>query len=222
MTPSLQEIRKRLGYQSKYVERYILQRRFPELCQAILERKAAQRVKYQKHLRRKLKSILGEEPAPTLHEVAKRLGFRGNNYLLEHYPELCRAIVSRHSEYRKAQFNGIPVKLRAILREEPAVTLRAAAIRLGRNASYLGSRFPDVCQAISKRYVLFKMDQSLQNKKEAVKRLRAMALNLDSAGVFPSLKRIKSVLRTPVGLTYDEAGAVLRELRSQFKSIKGG
>jgi hypothetical protein len=28
------------------------------------------------------------------------------------------------------------------------------------------------------------------------------------------------VLRTPVGLTHDEAGAVLRELRSQFKSIR--
>ena len=222
VTSSLQEIRKRLGYQSKYVERYILQRRFPELCQAILERKAAQRVKYQKHLRRKLKSILGEEPAPTLHDVAKRLGFRGNNYLLEHYPELCRAIVRRHSEYRKAQFNGFPDKLRAILREEPPVTLRAAAIRLGRNASYLGSRFPDVCQAISKRYVLFKREQSLENKKQAVKRLRAMALNLDSTGVYPSLKRIKAVFRTPVGLTYEEAGAVLRKLRSQFKSIRGG
>lgn len=62
----------------------------------------------------------------------------------------------------------------------------------------------------------------MENKKEAVKRLRAMALNLDSAGIYPSLKRIKAVLRTPVGLTYEEAGAVLRKLRSQFKSIRGG
>lgn len=30
------------------------------------------------------------------------------------------------------------------------------------------------------------------------------------------------MFRTPVGLTYDEAGAVLGELRSQLKSIKGG
>jgi hypothetical protein len=43
VTPSLQEIRKRLGYQSKYVGgRYVLQRRFPELCQAIRKRRAAQ------------------------------------------------------------------------------------------------------------------------------------------------------------------------------------
>lgn len=27
-----------------------------------------------------------------------------------------------------------------------------------------------------------------------------MALNLDSTGIYPSLKRIKAVLRTPVGL----------------------
>ena len=53
----------------------------------------------------------------------------------------------------------------------------------------------------------------METKKEAVKRLRATALNLDSTGLYPSLMRIKAVLRTPVGLTYDEAGAMLRELR---------
>ena len=223
VTPSLQEIRKRLGYQSKYVGgRDVLQRRFPELCQAIRERRAAQQVKYQNQLRRKLKSILDEEPAPTLTGVAKRLGFSGKNYLLEHHPDLCRAIVRRHSEYRKAQFNRIPDKLRAILHEEPPVSLLAAATRLGHNSAYLGSRFPVVCQAISKRYLLFRRKRSLETKKEAVKRLRATALNLDSTGLYPSLMRIKAVLRTPVGLTYDEAGAMLRELRSQFKSIKGG
>jgi hypothetical protein len=77
VTPSLQEIRKRLGYQSKYVGRYILQRRFPELCKAIVERWAAQQVKYQNHLRRKLNSILGEEPAPTLTESANALALGG-------------------------------------------------------------------------------------------------------------------------------------------------
>ncbi len=117
---------------------------------------------------------------------------------------------------------SIPTPLRAIFREEPPVSLRAAAIRLGRNPAYLGSRFPEVCQAISKRYVLFKRKRSLENKAEAVKRLRAMALDLDSTGVYPSLKRIKAVSRTFVGLTNVEAGAVLRELRNQFKSIKGG
>ncbi len=222
VTPSLLEIRKRLGYQSKYKGRLVLQRRFPELCQAIAERRAAQQVKYQSYLRRKLKSILGEEPAPTLTEVSKRLGFRRYNYLLEHHPDLCRVIVRRHSEYRKAKFNGISDKLRAILREDPPVSLLTAATRLGHCSAYLGSRFPDVCQAISKRYRLFKRKRRLENKREAVKRLRATALRLDSTGVYPSLNRIKAALRMPVGLTYVEGATVLRALRSQFKSIKGG
>jgi hypothetical protein len=88
VTPSLMEIRKRLGYRSKYQGKEVLQRRFPELCQAVRERRAAQQVEYQKRLRRKLKTILGEEPPPTLTEVAKRLGFKGKNYLLEHHPDL--------------------------------------------------------------------------------------------------------------------------------------
>lgn len=218
VTPPLQEIRKRLGYQSKRVGKNVLQRRFPELCLAIAERRAAQQVKYQIHLRRKLKSILAEEPAPTLTEVAKRLGFKAKNYLLEHQPDLSRAIVERHSDYRKAQFNRIPDKLKATLSEEPPVSLLTAATRVGHSSAYLGPKFPDVCQAISRRYLLFRRKRSLENKKEAVKRLRATALNLDSTGVYPSLKQIKAVLRVPVGLPYDEARAVLRDLRSQFKS----
>jgi hypothetical protein len=131
-------------------------------------------------------------------------------------------IVLRRAEYRKAQFNGVPNKLQAILCQEPPVSLRAAAKQLGRNPAYLGTRFPHECQAISKRYFFYKRKLGLEKKKEAVKRLRAMALSLDSTSIYPSLKRIKAVSRTPVGLTNEAAGTVLRELRSQFKSIKGG
>jgi len=38
----------------------------------------------------------------------------------------------------------------------------------------------------------------------------------------PFPKANKSRVSNPVGLSYDEACTVLRELRSQFKSIKGG
>lgn len=218
VTPSLPEIRKRLGYRSKYEGKNVLQKRFPELCQAVRKRRAAQQVKYQKDLRRKLKSILGEEPTPTLTEVAKRLGLKSKNYLLEHHPDLSRAIVERHSADRKAQFNEIADKLWAILGEDQPVPLLTAATRVGHCSAYLRLRFRDVCKAIARRYLLFKKERRLEKRKEAVERLRATALTLDSTGVYPSLKQIKAVLRVPVGVPYDEACAVLRNLRSQFKS----
>ena len=49
-----------------------------------------------------------------------------------------------------------------------------------------------------------------------------MALDLDSQGIYPSLKRIKAVFGTAVRIDNVEGGAVLRDLRSQFKSIRGG
>jgi len=220
--PSLDGIGKRLGYQARFDSRHDFQRKFPELCQMILERRAAHRAKHQHDLRIRLQAILLEDTPPTFDEVYKRLGFKANSYLLKYYPALCRAIVIRHAEYRKAQFNSIPHKLRAILREEPPVSLRAAATRLGRNPAYLGSRFPDVCQAISRRYALFRREQGLEKKKEAAKRVRAMAFHLDSAGVYPSRKQIKAAFSNPIGLNNSEIGAVLDELRSQFSSIKSG
>jgi hypothetical protein len=45
---------------------------------------------------------------------------------------------------------------------------------------HVGARFPQECQAISKRYALFKRKLGLEKKQEAAKRLRAIALELDS------------------------------------------
>ena len=59
----------------------------------------------------------------------------------------------------------------------------------------------------------------MEKKKEAVKRLRATAPRFNRRK--PS-QADKSRVPTPVGLTYDEAGTVMRELGSQFKSIKAG
>jgi hypothetical protein len=121
-------------------------------------------------------------------------------------------------EYRKAQFKAIRYELECILYEEPPSSLRAAATRLGHTPSYLGSQFPDVCQAIAKRHASFRKRQCLERKKEQEARIRAIALHLDSVGGYPSRKRVKEVLNGPTGLNNSAVGAVLREVRRELKS----
>lgn len=216
MPPSLIEIGRRLGYASRYDSRHDFLRKFPELCQAILDRRAAYRAKHRNGLRVKLEPILLEDPPPTLNEVTKRLGYKDSTSLLKYYPKLCRVIVKRHAEYRKVQFKAMRHKLAAILHEESPSSLRAAARRLGYNACYLGQQFPDVSQAIAKRHASFRKRQCLERKKEQEARIRAIALHLDSVGGYPSRKRVKEVLNGPMGLNNSEVGAVLREVRTQL------
>lgn len=216
--PSLRQIASGLGLSTYMPGRFFL-KKFPKLYRRILRRRTNYRMKQKEQIRQKLTAILREQPPPTLDQVTKRLGFRANTYMREHYPDLCRRIVERHRQYRKARFEDIGRILEAILHEEPPVSLRAAASRLGRNPCHLRSRFPDVCGAIAKRYALYLRKRSLKRKEEAAVRLREVALQLLSKGMYPSFKRIQRTLNGRCGLSPEEAGDVLRELRRELNLI---
>jgi hypothetical protein len=173
-------------------------------------------------IKRKLEAILLEQPPPTLDKVTERLGYKANTYLRENYPNLCRAIVRRHARYRKTKFKAICHQLEAILHEEPPLSLRATATRVGYDSCYLRSRFPDVIRAIAERYAGFKKSQSFEKKKEAVATIRSTALRLHSNGEYPSLKRVKKAVNGPLGVVTSEAGAVLREVRRELGLTKDG
>jgi hypothetical protein len=104
-------------------------------------------------------------------------------------------------------------QLRAILHEKQPVSLRTAARRLGRNPSHLGTQFPEMSQAITKRYRLFISKRSRQRKKQGAARIRATALELHSKGEYPSGKRIVKVLGGAQALTGSEIGEILTRVR---------
>src|SRR6266566_5262033 len=161
--PSLHEAAQRLDYRNTSP----LRRRFPELCRTITE-------KHQDHnpfrrrsmssveLRRALESILAsnEEPPPSIHEVAQRLGYRGANELHKRFPDLANAIVKNYQKYDpspKKRMSSIELqqKLESILasNEEPPPSIQEVAHRLGYSSvSTIYSRFPDLSHAITAKY----------------------------------------------------------------------
>jgi hypothetical protein len=215
--PSFQRLGRDLGYRTRLTPRARFRKKFPVLYQAILDRHMTCRRSHVEHVRRKLEEILLEKPPPTLDDVTERLGYRANTYLRQHFPDLCKAIVQRHAKSRKAGLRSLGDQLRAILHEKLPVSLRTAAHRLGRNPSHLGTQFPEIAQAIAKRYRLFISKQSRQRKKEGAARIRATALELHSNGQYPSRKRIVSVLGGEQGLTASEIGEILTRVRRELK-----
>ncbi|HEY6409478.1 MAG TPA: hypothetical protein VIY29_18620 [Ktedonobacteraceae bacterium] len=99
---SLLEVAHRLAYRSVGP----LRRRLPELARAIAARERkhnpGQRESMSSdELRQALEGIFAssEDPPPSIHEVAQRLGYRSTGPLRSRFPELCRAIARKHQSH---------------------------------------------------------------------------------------------------------------------------
>jgi hypothetical protein len=192
-----------------------LRQRFPDLCNAIIARRAKCRAEHKRSLKINLEAILLEEPPPTMKDVAKRLGYKSSSLRYD-YAKLSRAISTRHADYCKAQLQDIRFKLEATLHEEVPPSLVAAARRFERTSGYLSMRFPEVCRAISRRYLQFKESRALERKNNATTRIRLLALDLHAKKRYPSVKRIKETLDGPYVLSPTELNSLMIEIRREL------
>jgi AraC-like DNA-binding protein len=102
-----------------------------------------------------------EEPAPSIQEAARRLGYRSKSSLYKRFPELAYAITAKHQKYQRPQptqkmsSDELRQALEAVLvsDEEPPPSLQEVAQRLGyQTTSSLRSRFPELSRAIIAKY----------------------------------------------------------------------
>jgi len=141
--PPLSEIANRLGYSSALVFRG----KFPELCDAIMKRRAKPSVEHA------LREALKEEFPPSLNQIAIRFGYVGTACFRKKFSDLCEAIIARRKEWKSKQLNTIRIKLEAILHEEPPPTLEEVAKRLGYKANTsMIMHYPTLSRAISARH----------------------------------------------------------------------
>jgi TniQ len=131
----------RLGYAN---EGY-LQRRFPDLCRAIRQKVAAQKVARLANVERVLTDALNEEAVPTLIDLRKRLGYSSSECLQLHFPKLCEQLLARRQAAREQDIADLKRTLQGLLSDAPAVSLRVAGERLGRSVSYLKQLCPEEC-----------------------------------------------------------------------------
>lgn len=126
-----------------------------------------------------------EHPAPTLTEVAKRLGYKGTERLYQVDRDLCKRLAAKHRQsgrshsWRKAGAPRISeqVNLRKTLEDslalEHPVSAHHLAAELGyANDGYLQRKFPDLCRAIRQKLATRKSERLV-----AMERLLAAALN---------------------------------------------
>ncbi|MCL4394918.1 MAG: hypothetical protein M1482_08985, partial [Chloroflexi bacterium] len=88
---SVHQIAASLGYSN---DGYVRQK-YPELCRGISEKIARERRTWPDHVRSLLEAALDEQPAPTLRDLSRRLGYSHSAVLRAREPALCDRLMER-------------------------------------------------------------------------------------------------------------------------------
>jgi DNA-binding transcriptional regulator YhcF (GntR family) len=209
--PNLREIAHRMGFHTATVQKHC-----PDLSQAVASRYKGHWNEEGNHARMKqaLETSLAKAVPEPLEEVAQRLGCDAMT-LRRHFPDLCRAIVTRNREH--VDYACIEQRLREVLASEEEIpAVYAIAREMGYARHILYHNFTDLCQQIStRRYAQLRMNR--QERMAVIgKEIRQVALQLHEQRVYPSSRQIakrisdQHALRTKEG--HEAWVSILQEL----------
>jgi hypothetical protein len=146
-----------LAHRFGYTNSGSLRRRFPDLCQALMEK----RRQYQQRqlslrlnrCRKILNEALTEYPPPSLSSIARRFeGVRAAEFLRKHFRAECRGICERHIGYREKRMQNARDRLRQSLRESPPPSLNQLSKEIGYHMTTLQQCYPELSRSIMARY----------------------------------------------------------------------
>lgn len=203
---SAHHIAARLGY----VNDGYLQRKFPDLCRAIGQRIAAKNVERLVDMEMALQKALKEEPAPTLNDLRRWLGYSSSASLRLHFPGLCEQILARRKAVREQWIAEVKRALQELHLEVPPVSQRSASKRTGLSYAYLKELCPEECAALGSRYVRWRHEASQLRKAQLTEEVREIVSQLHDQGRCPTVVRVMSLLRPNT----------LREWKSLIATVK--
>lgn len=117
------------------------------------------------------------------------------------------------AQRRPFDTNGIRCALEAVLAgdEMPPPAMRQVAERLGYAHSSLHHYYPDLCRAISARYLTYRQEHSQQRKQQCFAEIREAVAHIHQRGMYPSAYRVAQRLTAPGFIRHPEARAVWRD-----------
>lgn len=113
---------------------------------------------------------------------------------------------------RKFDIGRLRQQLEAVLRhEDPPLSMRQVAKRLGYDHSHLYSQLPELCSAISARYLAYRQAQGEQRRQKLCEEVRQAVRTLHQQGHYPSDRLVRTLLRSPRSLQEPVAYATWKE-----------
>lgn len=202
-----------LGYANEgYIER-----RFPQLCHAIREKIRSEKTSRVSNMEEALKDALTEGTPPSLEEVRKRLGYLTSKVLRNHFPALCDELLARRRLHRRQQLSELKTKLGSALLEWPAPSFVELCKRFDMPNHSLERMFPTECASIRARYACARKETSERRKEQIRKEVHRVMRQLCSAGLYPTLKRVRTVLDKTMRYRWADVFVAAKGVRQELR-----
>jgi TniQ len=154
----LRDVANELGYTSLQA----LRQREPELCDRICPKQSRRKIApdalpltrafpSKETIENAIAAALRAPVSPPLKVIARGLGFRTDSSLYIRFPELCQALVEKHTRDRNADIERCRERIAAAAEQTPPLTLKQVAAQVGVTDSILNHRYPDLCEKIIAR-----------------------------------------------------------------------
>jgi hypothetical protein len=167
-----------------------LREKFPELCQALSARIAEQKRMRVAAIEPALEQALQDTPAPSLRQLAQRLGFSAQCVLKAHAPALYEKVKARLKTYAETCRAELRIKLVVALEEDPPPSLRSIYSRFGVTESIVNTSFPELRREIGLRHRQYQRQQSQARCDEVRAEIREIVRTLHAQGICPSVPRV--------------------------------
>jgi hypothetical protein len=178
-----------------------LKRGFPKLCATIISRYSDF---YSKRIdlvnaEKILKSALEEVPPPSLRQLTKRIGCKNTGTLHYNFPDLTEALTDRYNKhwYKQVDWKVVELAMYKALKEMPPPALQEVARRLNLNEPPY-QKFPDLCKAISSRYVSYIKAKGAERRELVRQNIQKAIEEITSKGEYPSRQRVSQLLGTNI------------------------
>lgn len=140
-----------------------------------------------------LENVLEHEyPPPSVKEVIQRIGCCSAT-LHKYFPDLCRAIAQRHLDHKRTdRIENLRRILSQVLEdnEDPPPSLQEIAARVEMSPAVFYRFAPDLCSAISNRYLSYCQERGTKVVEETCKRIRQAVFDIHNQGIYPSSNQI--------------------------------
>ncbi len=198
--PTLQVVAQRLGHDVT-----ILQKHWPELCEAIVARYRGRPTRGADHhqIQQALEEASKKDGRVALESVAKQIGCNVAT-LRRHCPDLCQALVER---YRTRFDDGwIEQQLQHIVTgSEPVPSLEALARQFSCTTAMLCYQFPELCATITARRRAELHQQHEARMEKICSEVRHAVVVIHQQGRYPSTRQVAKFLSNPQDIRSDEA-----------------
>jgi hypothetical protein len=211
--PTLRDVSLTLGLSSASGLSY----HFPALCRALVERSKERRRHCLLQIEQVLRVALSQDPPPTVGEVVARIGHRNGSTLRRWFPDLYRALAIRAPQRHDWSLRAKRLLLEQAAIEEPPLSGRSVAERIGTDSGYLRTLFPAIWRQIVARHAEYRQREAAKDRDEFAEEARGIARDLLKAGKYPSRKRVRSLIRDS---RLDGAHLVVREVKQVLREFQ--